>query len=189
MNTKMGMFHLEQPQSQGIGQKDSITPKQPHKGWDWDKPDTRWEIPFPNIVQNIFATVLCNLNLDLYGLPSLQQTFTLTHAGEDMRGISVVFSLTPCCQIFSSCLTLCIPKNCPKCQAGKWGLIKRAGNSYSYLKKIWSWQKMNFQCFPVSTLCNPQLKSYFCQPKYVETKHFLVLCYVIFGQKTGEESS
>lgn len=109
--------------------------KQPHKGWDWDKLDTRWEIPFPNIVQNIFATVLCNLNLDLYGLPSLQQTFTLTHTGEDMRGIFVVFFLTPCCQIFSSCLTLCIPKNCPKCQAGKWGLIKRAGNSYSYLKK------------------------------------------------------
>lgn len=64
-----------------------------------------------------------------------------------MWGIFVVFLLNPCCQIFSSCPTLCIPKNCSRCQAGKWGLIKTAGNSYSYLTKIWGWQKMNFQSF------------------------------------------
>lgn len=77
------MAHLEQPQFQAMSQKDSTHPKQLLKGRDLDKLDTRWEIPFPNMIQNSFATVLCNLNPDLYGLPSLQQTFTLTNATED----------------------------------------------------------------------------------------------------------
>lgn len=77
------MSHLEQPWFQGMSQKDGTHPKQPHTGWHWGKPDTEWEITFPNMVQSSFATVLCNSNPDLYGLPPLQQTFTLTNATED----------------------------------------------------------------------------------------------------------
>lgn len=159
INTRMEMAQLEQPWFQGTSQKDSRHSEQPHKGWDWNKPDTRWESPSPNMVQNSSATVLCNLNLGLQGLPSLQQTLTSTNATEDTREeVLLFFFLTLCCQIFLSCLTLCIPKNYPKCQAEKWRLIKRAGNSHSYLNKIWGWQKMNFQSFLLFWKINPKTR-------------------------------
>lgn len=43
---------------------------------------------------------------------------------------------------------------------------------------------VNFIQRLILTLCNPKLKSYFWQPKYVETKQFLVVCHVMFGQKS-----